>query len=268
MDLVEVKSLNNKGDEVCVYLKKPGTKELTEAKLAYNKAFRKALESGAILKAKLVDYVREQGVWDDKKEAEYKRLVEEIRSGEALLSKGGVTLKVAKEASLKLKETRLEFQSLIAERNAYDANSAESVADNAQFNQLVVCCTFKPDRVSRVWNTSDEYDNDSNEQWASDAASRLANMLYGLDPDYEKNLPENKFLVTYKFANEKLELVNKDGHLIDSEGNLIDEEGYYVKYVDEKKVRVTKDGRELDENNNVKVEFSPFLDDDGKPVEA
>ena len=93
-------------------------------------------------------------------------------------------------------------------------------------------------------------------------------MLYGLDPDYEKNLPENKFLVTYKFANEKLELVNKDGHLIDSEGNLIDEEGYYVKYVDEKKVRVTKDGRELDENNNVKVEFSPFLDDDGKPVEA
>lgn len=268
MDLLEVKSKNSKGDDVVVYLKRPGVKESKDAQIAYNKALKDALDSGAMLKAKLLDYVRQQGVWDDKKEAEYKRLVDEIRGSESALAKGGISLKAAKDLALKLKDTRVRFQSLIAERNSYDAASAESVADNARFNQLVVGCTLKADKTSQVWKSLEEYDKDGMEDWAVSAASKLANMLYGLDPDYEKNLPENKFLMQYKFANEKLELVNKDGHLVDEEGNLIDEEGYYVKYVEGKKVRITKDGQELDENNNVKVEFTPFLDDDGKPVEV
>lgn len=268
MDMLEVKSKDSKDQEVVVYLKKPGVKEQRDSQQAYNKALREALESGAMLKAKLISYVREQGIWDDKKEAEYNRLLAEIRNGEALLSAGGIPLKQAKDAALKLRQSRANFQSLISERNSYDANSAESVADNVRFNQLVASCTYKSDKVSRVWNTLEDYEKDSSEDWAIEAASKLANMLYGLDPDYEKNLPENKFLVKYKYANSNLEFVNKDGHLVDSEGNLIDEEGYYVKYVEGKKVRITKDGRELDENNNVKVEFTPFLDDDGKPVEV
>lgn len=268
MDLLEVKSKNNNGDEVVVYLKKPGVKESKDAQIAYNKALKDALDSGAMLKAKLLDYVRQQGIWNDQKESEYKRLLDEIRGCEATLSKGGISLKAAKDVAFKLKQTRANFQSLIAERNSYDSASAESLADNARFNQLVVGCTLKADKVSKVWNTIDDYDKDAVQEWAVTAASKLANMLYGLDPEYEKNLPENKFLVQYKFANENLELVNKDGHLVDSEGNLIDEEGYYVKYVEGKKVRITKDGQELDENNNIKVEFTPFLDDDGKPVEV
>ena len=44
-------------------------------------------------------------------------------------------------------------------------------------------------------------------------------------------------------------LVNKDGRYIDTEGNLID-----------------KDGNPVDEEGNLVVDFSPFLDDDGKPV--
>ena len=38
------------------------------------------------------------------------------------------------------------------------------------------------------------------------------NFMYDLDPNYDKNLTENKFLKTYKFANEEDELVNADGH--------------------------------------------------------
>lgn len=266
MDMQEVKGLNSKKEEVVVFVKQPGAKDYSKAKLAYNKAFREALESGAILRAKLNDYVIEQGIWDEKKEQKQKQLVAKIRDLETFLSSGGKKLKEGYQAALDLTKVRVELQTLVMERNSYDGLCAEGLAQQAQFDELILLCVLKPDKVTRVWNNMDEYNNDSNEEWASKASAKLASMLYGLDPDFEKNLPENKFLSAYKFVNKDLEFINKDGHKTDSEGNLIDDEGYYVKYVDGKAVRITKDGKELDENNKVKVEFSPFLDDDGNPV--
>ena len=57
-------------------------------------------------------------------------------------------------------------------------------------------------------------------------------MLYDLDPNYDNNLPENKFLKDYSFVNEDLRLVNDDGHLVDSQGRLINEEGRFIAYDD------------------------------------
>jgi hypothetical protein len=95
------------------------------------------------------------------------------------------------------------------------------------------------------------------------AAQNLANMLYGLDNDYESNLPENKFLKKYKFVDEKLRLVDKKGRLIDNEGRLIDESG---RYVDENGSFVDKFGNKVDADGDYIVEQQPFLDDDGKPI--
>lgn len=255
-----------KSGDVSVWVKKPGVKEYRDAQLTYNKAFRKALENGAILKQKLNDYIMEQGLWDDKKEAKYKGLLEKIRDIEAILAGGGISLKNAKEAAIDLRRARNELQELISDRNNHEANCAEGLADNERFNHLVVLCTVKADKSSRVWGSLDEYDAVATEPWAIECATTLAGMLYGLDPDYEKNLPENKFLLEYKFANKDYDLVNKDGHLVDLDGRLIDEEGYYIKYEGDVKVRITKDGKELGPDGKIKAEFKPFLDDDGAPV--
>lgn len=263
MDYQEVKA-----DNVSVFVRKPGVKDYRDAQLVYNKAFRKALEGGAILKQKLNDFIMEQGLWDDKKETKYKGLLNKIRDIETVLSGGGISLSKAKEAAIDLRRTRNELQELISDRNSYEANCAEGQADNEKFNFLVVCCTVKADKVTKVWNTPEEYDNDAVKPWAIECATKLAGMLYGLDPDYEKNLPENKFLLDFKFANKDYDLVNKDGHLVDVEGRLIDDEGYYIKYVDGVKVKVNKDGTELTDDGKIKVEFKPFLDDEGNPVVA
>jgi hypothetical protein len=108
-----------------------------------------------------------------------------------------------------------------------------------------------------------DYLSKASEPVSIKAAQVLANMLYGLDNDYEKKLPENKFLVKYKFVDEKLRLVNKDGHLVDSEGRLIDETGRFIntngEYVD-------KNGNLVDINGDYVTDFKPFIDDDGNPV--
>ena len=93
-------------------------------------------------------------------------------------------------------------------------------------------------------------------------------MLYDLDPNYDKNLPENKFLKDYKFVDKELRLVNDDGHLVDSEGRLINDEGRFIAYDDDgEEYFIDRDGSALTEGGDYVVEFEPFLDDSGDPVD-
>jgi hypothetical protein len=109
----------------------------------------------------------------------------------------------------------------------------------------------------------EDYNNKSADPIALLAAQNLANMLYGLENDYEEKLPENKFLKQYKFVDSKLRLINKEGKLVDEKGRLINENG---RYINEAGQFVDKDGNIVNEDGDYVVEFSPFLDDEGKPV--
>lgn len=264
---VLVEGLDDSGNTVKVMVKQPTVKDYRDAQLVYNKAFREALESGAILRQKLQDYMEKQGIWDDDKQKKYDTIVDQIRQGEDQLKSGGIPLKKAKEVALDLRQLRLEFRDLIAERQSYESMCAEGQADNIRFNFLVSCCTFKEDGQTKVWKDLKAYDDAGAENWAIKAASQLANMIYGLDSDYDKNLTENKFLVNYKFARDDLRLVNKDGHLVDSEGRLINEDGRFVAYKEDgSQYFIDRDGNEVSPDGDKLLEFKPFLDDDGNPV--
>jgi len=262
-----VVGLNAEGNTVRVVVKHPSPKDYRDAQLVYNKAFREALESGAMLKQKLQDYIVSQGIWDDKKQKEYESLVEQINSSEDMIKAGGFKLGEAKQIALKLRELRGQFRVLISERQSYDSVCAEGQADNARFNFLVTKCVFREDGVSKVWETAEAYDESGSEDWAIKAASKLAEIMYGLDADYDKKLEENKFLIKYKFAREDLRLVNKEGHLVDADGRLINEEGRFVAYrEDGTQYFVNRDGQEVSDTGDKKIDFKPFLDDDGNPI--
>jgi hypothetical protein len=263
--LKKIESNDEAGNEKVVFIKKPGVKDYRDSQAAYNKTFRSALENGAILKQKLQNYMKEQGVWDDAKEKRYQTILDQIGAKELAIKAGGIPLKKAKEIALEMRRLRAEFSTLIAERQSYENNSAEGQADNARFDQLIINCVVN-ESGTRIWETMEDYEKDSSQPWANKAASELANDIYGLDPNYYDNLPENKFLVKYNFANKELRLVNKDGHLIDADGRLINEDGRYVAYKGDKQYFVDVDGVEVDEKGEKIVEFSPFLDDDGKPL--
>lgn len=262
-----IESVDLDGVEVKVIVKRPSPNTYRDSQIAYNKAFRKALEAGALLKDKLHNYFKEQGIWDDKKEAQYNTLLDEIRNREMALKKGGVPLKAARDNALKLRDAREKFTALIAEKQAHSANCAESQADNARFNHLVTTCVCH-ENGTPVWKEVEAYDADGLQPWAIEAAQELAQMLYGLDPDYDKGLIENQFLMKYKFADESLRLLNKDGHLIDNEGRLINDEGRFVAYRENgDQYFINIDGEEVDALGEVVFTFSPFLDDDGNPIE-
>jgi flagellar basal body rod protein FlgG len=109
----------------------------------------------------------------------------------------------------------------------------------------------------------EDYLSRADDPAAFKGAQVLANMLYGLDNDYEKNLPENKFLIKYKFVNDSLRFINKDGKLTDKDGRLVDEDG---RYINDKGEYIDKDGNRIDVDGNFLIDHQPFLDDDGNPI--
>ena len=255
----------NIGDkEVELAVLRPNASQAKDAQLAYNSAFADAVKSGALLRAKLENVLIEQGVWSKEKQQQNDDLVTSINDSEQKLAKGGIKLSSAKDVALEMRVKRAQLRALISERTEYESNTAEGQAENARFNSLVSSCTVYNDTGKPVFNSMDDYLNRSTEEAAAQAASTFANMMYGLDDDYEKNLPENSFLKSYKFVDEELRLINKEGNLVDSEGRLVNEEG---RYVDEDGNYIDVDGNPVSEEGEYKFEFSPFLDDDGNPVE-
>jgi hypothetical protein len=120
-----------------------------------------------------------------------------------------------------------------------------------------------------------------------EAAADLAGMIYGLDPDYDKNLEENKFLKEFKFVDEELRFLNDEGHLVDTDGRLVNEDGRFIAYRTKKGKEnkdqddvyfVNRSGEEVvlvvdddGEEDWVKIslkERKPFLDDEDNPVES
>ena len=267
-DVRVVVSNDEDGNEVKVAVLKPKSNHLREAQLAYNRAFRDALESGALLRQKLEDHMREQGIWDDTKQKQYDDVNKTILEGEKKLAKGGISLSEAKTLALDMRVARGELRDLIAERTVMDGNTAEGQADNARFNALIGECVVSSDNNNvKKFETLEDYDTVASQPLAVEAASQLANMLYDLDPNYDNNLPENKFLKDYSFVNEDLRLVNDDGHLVDSQGRLINEEGRFIAYDDKgEEYFIDIEGNTLTEEGDYVVEFQPFLDDSGKPI--
>jgi hypothetical protein len=270
---------------VKVLLNTPGAKEYRDSQIEYNKAFRKALDSGALLRQKLSDYMEDQGIWDEEKQEKNDEFVAKIQSKEELLKGGGIRLSEAKEVALDLRVLRSDFRDFLSERNTLDQNSAEGQADNARFGELVRLCMLNPKNKQPYFPTQKDYDESADQPWVIEAASELAGMIYGLDPDYDNKLTENKFLKEFDFVNDDLRLVDKEGHLVDSEGRLITEEGRFVAYKSEKAQKeqdekqryfVNRDGEEVieitDEDGQkswVKAflaERKPFLDDEGNAI--
>lgn len=244
-------------------VRSPSLNDQKEATKYYNQTFSDALKAKAVVRAKLDDLLVEQGLWDGAKQAKFTQLQSEILEGERQLAKGGIQLSQAKEIAFKMKKTREELRDLISVKTNLDTHTAEGQADNARFNYLVSACTIYKDTNQPYFKSYEDYNNKLNDPVAISAAQNLAGMLYGLENDYEDKLPENKFLKQYKFVDDKLRLINKEGKLVDEDGRLVDKNG---RYINENGQFIDKEGNLVNEEGDYIVEFSPFLDDNGSPV--
>ena len=239
------------GDKVTIYVKKPSNEIISGADIHRAKRWNECIRDDIITKKELATLMEKRGIWDKSKSDKEDDISSKITTLEKDLYRGrnGKKPKVSegKELALEMKKLRIELRNLISERLSLEENTAEALSDNARFDYFVAHCTFYKDSDKRVYNSVEDYNSKSSDAIAFTAASMLGNILYNLDSDFEKNLPENKWLSTFNLSDDKGNLVNSDGQQVVSEGRTINELGHFI---DDKGNRVDANGVPLDEDGN------------------
>lgn len=260
---IKVDSKDKQGKKTSVYVTRPTKEENSKSQIVANKVFKDALMNGALVRKVLEKWLEDQGIWNQDKQKEVDDIDDEIRENLIKLKKGGIKLSEAKQVAIDIRMARVRKNQLMMERNSYDEYTAEALSDNAKFDYLASVC-IKDKNGEPYFESVEDYQQNGDQPFAIEAAGKLAAMVYGLDDDWESNLPENQFLSKYKFVNDDLRLVDKDGRYVTTDGKLIDSN---FRYIDEQNNYVDYEGNRVDEDGLPIVESSPFLDDDGKPVE-
>jgi len=249
-------------NEVKITVKRPSSNVMSKAQRISAKVWTDCVRDGIMTKKELAKFMREQGIWNKDKDSDQEKITQEIVNLEKRLFIGKATQKnklsatEAKEIAIDMRRKRAELRDLIGERLALEANTADSLSDNARFDFLVANCTYDSDG-ELVYKTLDDYNADSDSPIAFAAANALAQIMYSIDKDFESNLPENRFLKQYNFVNDDLALINESGETVDLEGRRVNELGQYI---DDKGNRVDKDGNRLDADGNYIPKVKYFSD--------
>lgn len=258
------------GIDKWLYVVEPSSKQQSEAAIVASKTFAQLVtnkdDNGnptCILRSQLNEYMKVNGLWSDEKDEELKVLIEKIRGSLRKLSKGNIKLSEAKEIALDIRRDRIEQTALLTQQTELDGFTVEGQIENVRFDYLVSVCILDQNH-ELLFETIGDYNKVNDLDHIIEAATELSSMLYGLDPNWQHELPENKFLKKYKFANNDLHLVNKENHLVDTKDNLVDNDG---RVVNSDGKWINDEGELLDKDGFVIEEFNPFLDDDGNAIE-
>ena len=246
----------------------PKIQDIKEANELRSKTFNESLSRGDLLRDQLESELRKRNLWTDDREMEYQTLRREVLDGEFRLQKGGIKLKRAKELALEMSEKRAKMVDLLSSRTDLDSNTCEGKADAARFNYLFSCClVYDEDDEAYFPNKLDDYLENQEDPVALAGATEFYYLISGSDT-LDDNLPENIFLKKFKFVDEKLRLVDPEGRLVDVDGKHIDENGLYIKWQEDgTSYNVDANGRKVTDEGRFEVSSSPFLDDDGNPVD-
>jgi len=263
---MNTKIVQTKKDEkdITVVVKSPTPKQMADAMLYSSRIFRQGVDEKLLPRAKIHEYMKVNGLWNDEQEEKLQDIIQRLRDGEAQFKRGGkdkdgnpFTLQQAKALALKMKTWRLEYAILSAAYSNLDMHSVEGRAENAKFDYLVAACSYDEEQ-KHLFKSIDDYLEKSTEQYAYDCASALHELVSGFTEESEKKWVENKFLIDHGFARESdLRLVNKEGQLVDSKGRRVDEDGDFV---DDEGNKINEDGKKLDESGNEIIEFTPFAE--------
>lgn len=224
-----------------------------EADKYANQAFQEAISNKFILNVQVEQILRDSGYDFDKEEKQFADLQKQIQDAEKQLLSGRkdgykLTKKEGRKLALEIRRLRNELLNVSSARQSLYNRTAEKQADNERMQYFVYACTIDPSNGKPFFRTFEESKENADSDLVLDATRNFLKTVLGFDNEAEKQLPENKWLIKYGFANDKLQLINKNGQLVDEEFRLIDENG---RFINDKGEFVDINGNRVDENGNM-----------------
>lgn len=247
------------GTEKKIYVRKPTNKDKQSADIYKAKIWMDCCKQGVTTAVELEEFLEKHNIWGSSQQEKYNALIGTMGELERELytSQGKKSIQDGKDIVEKMKETRAEIHELIGKKTNLEQNTAEALSENARFDFLVAACLYDEKNEKRLYEDVDDYNNRSDDPVAFAGATKLAQFTTGLDPNFFKNLPENKWLAKFRLVNDDLQFINKEGKTVDSEGREINEFGQYVN--SEGKI-TDKDGNLLEEDGQTYVLTADYSD--------
>jgi hypothetical protein len=265
-----VETIDRDGNPLFLAITKPSASLKNMGDKVYAKAWREALDAKYILSARLMDVAKANGLWGDEQQATLDAIDERLAAAERKLKKGGIPLwGLEKNEDDSPKDTVQNIcYGMLADRserikvftgvNSLIEKTCETYAEAFRQAFIIANTTVYQEDQKLFFKNVDDYNNRFDEKAVQDVTDAAQELLYGIvDPaETRKSLPEFSCMLKYKLVDEKLRLIDKNGNLISLDGRRIDEEGYYL----------DDNGNRVADQEN--IDFTPFLDENGNPVEV
>lgn len=208
-----------------------------------------------LLRSDVDKFLRANGVWTEDDENAVSKLREEIDANLAKLSKGGIKRSEGRQLALEITDKRREIVRMMSKRQVFDDVTIESMAENEKVDYLIYCCTVYADSGSNYWDSFEDMKNDKLSDAYRRASVIVAEGVYNIDPNFERNLPENKWLHRFGYVDDELNYVDP------KTGERVSRDGRPVKELEAEIEEMVKKA-----NANL-TEEAPFLDDEtGEPI--
>jgi len=249
---VEVKKKVDDKEVIEKYIvKKPNNELVRRAERHRAKVWNECVMDDIPTKDALRKKLIERGFWSTEQNKKEHEIRKELFELETKLYKGDgkrKTMKISegRDLAIKIRQKRYELTKHLTDISSFELNSAESLANNARFDFFVAECCFT-ENGDKVYKDLADYDSRADDEVSYACASALAEMLHGIDSEFEANLPENRWLTQHNLVNKELSLVDKEGHLVDIHGKPISEDGWKI---NDKGEKVDINGNTRDKDGN------------------
>lgn len=137
--VVRLRVHNEFGREVVVVVRNPSREQRYFAQEVYQETLEESRLDGAYTEESLLDFLLEQGQWDDAREAMLRQVEKDIEEFKTKLL--GLTFRTyeKKKARLALAAAKEKQRELLGQRHSYDHLTAEGAAAMARARYLVAC---------------------------------------------------------------------------------------------------------------------------------
>lgn len=252
--------IEENGKEVLLSIKIPEYEDIEESDRVYAAKVSELIKESTnkrkiLLRRDLDKFLKDGGFWTDEDEKNIDGLQRDIDILLTKMKKGGSKLSDGRKWAIQTMDKRREIVRIMDKKRLFDDSTVEAMAENEKNDYLIYCSTVYVSNGDRYWMSFEDMKNDKLSNTYRKASVAAYEVFYNINPELEKNLPENKWLKRYGFIDDDLNYVDrKTKKIVDKNGQPVEE----IKKAIEK---------QYENLQGDIIEDSPYIDDEtNEPV--
>lgn len=212
--------------ELKLSIKMPTFADITEADIIYSQKIAELIKNSdnkkLLLRQELEAFLKKEGIWTDKDIKHIEKLQKEVELLKKKLDRGGLKLSEGRKIAIDMMNKRSEVFETLKKRQSFDFATVESVAEACRTEYLIFCGVVYSENGQKFWVDFESMQNDKQSDVYRQGYVNALDVIFGVNSNIEKSLPETKWLLNKGFLNDELRYIDpKTKNFVTEDGNPI-----------------------------------------------